>query len=165
MPNENPMHPFRLSTDHALGARARARGDATAPGSHAGSIETTAANRRASLRDAESLDGSNTLLDQNAPEGQNRDELARLGLQPEACNEDPRNPTASRGDQGVDPDPFYCAWGRCSIASPVPRQCVLTQPRPKAEVQRTNFVFRKRTSSDPEIRTGCQLAGHPRPFG
>src|SRR5580704_2796115 len=104
MPNENPMHPFRLSTHHALGARARARGDATAPGSHAGSIETTTANRRASLRYTKSLDGSNTLLDQNAPEGQNRDELARLGLQPEARNEDPRNPTASRGDQGVDPD-------------------------------------------------------------
>jgi hypothetical protein len=59
------------------------------------------ANRRAPLRHAESLDGSSALLDENAPEDQNGDELARARLQPEACDEDRWDATADPGYQGV----------------------------------------------------------------
>jgi len=58
----------RLPTHQALAARESARCEAKAPRSHARSIKTTPANRRTPLRHAESLDGSNALLDENAPE-------------------------------------------------------------------------------------------------
>ena len=65
----------RLSAHHALGARGRARGDAGAPGPQPEASTNTPANRRTSLRHAQSLDGRDALPDQDAAAGQYRDEL------------------------------------------------------------------------------------------
>src|SRR6516225_6797302 len=95
------VHSSTLSSHHPLGARTRFGGDAKAPGSHARGIKAAAADRRAPVRHLESLDGRNTLPDQNAAQGQNRDEFACAGLQHEACDKPPWNKGATAGDHGV----------------------------------------------------------------
>ena len=65
--------------------------------------EATPANRRTSLRHAQSLDGRDPLPDQAAASGQYRDESACAGLQPQTRDADHGHRTADAGDAGLRP--------------------------------------------------------------
>ena len=78
-------HEAVLDTDAGT-ARRQSRGDAGAT-----------ANRRASVRDDQGLDGRHPLLVSTTTEGERGDEPARSGVQPEASDEDHGNRTLDRG--------------------------------------------------------------------
>src|ERR1700720_291433 len=87
MPNlraQASMHARQGQTPEALGARERARQDASQARPHAGGHDNPPADRRASVRHAQGMDGQHPLPDQDPRKGQNRDEPAGAGLQYEA---------------------------------------------------------------------------------
>src|SRR6516164_763093 len=95
------MHARQGQTPEALGARERARQDASQARPHAGGHDNPPADRRASVRHAQGLDGQHPLPDQDPRKGQNRDELAGAGLQYEANDQPLRRQTADAGDRGL----------------------------------------------------------------
>jgi hypothetical protein len=91
------VHDPRLPTHRQVGARGRARQDArTARRQSRGDAGATA-NRRASVRDDQGLDGRHALLVSTITSGERGAEPARSGVQPEASNEDHGNRTPDRG--------------------------------------------------------------------
>src|SRR6266581_2808705 len=65
--HQSAMHQRRISTNRPLGERARTRGDAKTPGPHTAGLATAPADCRTPLRHAQSVDGSDALLDQDTP--------------------------------------------------------------------------------------------------
>ena len=102
-PTQSAMHDGRLSAHRALGARGRARGDAGSPGPAARRDEATPANRRTSLRHAQSLDGGDALSDQETASRQYRDESPCAGLQPQTRHADHGDRTADAGNEDISP--------------------------------------------------------------
>src|SRR5271168_4475740 len=88
-------------TPEALGARERARQDASQARPHAGGHDNPPADRRASVRHAQGMNGQPPLPDQDPRKGQNRDEPAGAGLQYEANDQYLRRQPADAGDRGL----------------------------------------------------------------
>ena len=86
---------------HAVGARARCRCRAGAPGQKSECDAYSPRDGRASVRHAEDADGGDALSDEDAAEGGDRDGAARARLQPHARDEHRRHQTAPGGDPGV----------------------------------------------------------------
>src|ERR1700722_526377 len=104
MPNlraEASMHARQGQTPEALGARERARQDASQARPHAGGHDNPPADRRASVRHAQGMDGQHPLPDQYPRKGQNRDEPPGAGLQYEANDQYLRRQPADAGDRGL----------------------------------------------------------------
>src|SRR6516164_7956674 len=95
------MHARQGQTPEALGARERARQDASQARPHAGGHDNPPADRRASVRHAQGMDGQHSLPDQDPRKGQNRDEPAGAGLQYEANDQYLRRQPADAGDRGL----------------------------------------------------------------
>ena len=95
------MHARQGQTPEALGARERARQDASQARPHAGGHGNQPADRRASVRHAQGMDGQHPLPDQDPRKGQNRDEPAGAGLQYEANDQYLRRQPADAGDRGL----------------------------------------------------------------
>ncbi len=93
--------PDKVKRLTALGARERARQDASQARPHAGGHDNPPADRRASVRHAQSMDGQHPLPDQDPRKGQNRDEPAGAGLQYEAHDQYLRRQPADAGDRGL----------------------------------------------------------------
>src|ERR1700679_2067986 len=104
MPNlraQASMHARQGQTPEALGARERARQDASQARPHAGGHDNPPADRRASVRHAQGMDGQHPLPDQDPRKGQNRDEPAGARLQYEANDQYLRRQPADAGDRGL----------------------------------------------------------------
>ena len=86
-----------------LGARGRSRGDAGPSGPAARRHEATPANRRTSLRHAQSLDGRDAFPDQAPAAGQYRDESPCTGLQSQTRDADYGHQTADARNEGISP--------------------------------------------------------------
>src|SRR5208283_5218116 len=95
------MYNQPVSTHYPIGARGRTRGDAEAPEPHTRGFADSPADRRASFRHDQSLDGSDALPDQDDPAREYRDEFACTGPQHETRDADPRNRTAHGGNEGL----------------------------------------------------------------
>jgi hypothetical protein len=100
LPVEETVHAQRLSPHYALGARACVRSDAAALGPNATSVTRAPTDRRASVRNAQGMDGIDTLPDQDLATGAGRDEPACVGSQLEAGDEDLRNAGLDRVHKG-----------------------------------------------------------------
>ncbi len=105
LPDQVAMHTQRLPPNRALGTRAGAGRHAAPPGSRATSVTLASADRGASLRDAEGMDGGHSLPDQDLASGSNGNEPACPGVQPEAGAEPLRNATSGCVHEGVTPRP------------------------------------------------------------
>src|SRR5450631_1562311 len=105
MSDQSATHDGRLSTHCAMGTRESTRCDAEAARPHSAGFANTPPDRRASLRHAESMDGSDAFSDQDETASEYGDELACAGLQPEACDGDCRNRPAHEGNEGLN-SPF-----------------------------------------------------------
>src|SRR6516165_9152984 len=126
MPNlraQASMHARQGQTPKALGARERARQDASQARPHAGGHDNPPADRRASVRHAQGLDGQHPLPDQDPRKGQNRDEPAGAGLQYQANDQPLRRQPADAGDR--------------HLTAPVSRQAVAVAQH----VTRTEIIF------------------------
>src|ERR1700685_1704880 len=84
-----------------MGARGRTRHHAKAAQPNTARITNTAPDRRASVRHPQSVDGGDALPDQDIAAREYRNELARTCLQHETSDADPRNCSASGGNQGL----------------------------------------------------------------
>src|SRR6266478_4526884 len=83
------MHDVRCAPGKALGTRGGTRPDAGEVGSGPRQDADPTTDGRTPIRHAEGLDGGDALSDQDATKGQDGDESARAGLQPEAGDEHP----------------------------------------------------------------------------
>ena len=101
MRDQSEMYDRRESAYCALGARAGARCDAAAPEPYTTGFANTPSDRRASLRHAQSMDGSDAFSDQNIAARECRDESACLSIQHETRDADHRNRTTHGGDEGL----------------------------------------------------------------
>jgi len=99
--HQGAMHQRRVSANRPLGERARTRGYAKAPGPHTAGLATASADRRTPLRNAQSMDGSDTLPDQNAPSRKYTDEPACVVLQLQTIDPDSRNTTSDPRDPNI----------------------------------------------------------------
>ena len=82
--DEAAVHEGQVPAHRPLGARGHTGRRSATPGRRARGHEATKTDRRACVRNAQGLDGIESLPDQNAASRANRDELAGSGLQPEA---------------------------------------------------------------------------------
>src|SRR5579863_546244 len=144
LPDQGAVHDGGIPAHCTLGARSGAGSDGAAPGEDAQCSAHPPTDCGACLRHPEILDGRHALPDEATTERENRDESARAGLQPKACDADLRGCTADEGDQGVRrpffattpgyDKPFTPAEGR----SPTPRLKklgLITQPGSKAVIE------------------------------
>src|SRR5258708_35462585 len=140
------MHEWRISAHRTLGARTRTRDDAKAPGTHTACLATTSADRRTSLRNAQSVDGIDALLDQNAASCEYGDEPARVGLQLQTISADSRGAAGNPSGENITSFAFRLpslAETRTGPIQPHDPQGrthplilrLFTQPRPEADVQ------------------------------
>ena len=130
VPYPQRLHDRYLPTHQPLGARRRGRADAATHRRHAAGRAAAPPDRGAHVRDAQIVDGSDALPDEDVAESANGDELAGSGIQPEASDADPRRAAADRGDAGV-------TLARVSSSVRVYKAIsagVFTRPRPTAEV-------------------------------
>ena len=96
-------HDRQRAPGDAMGARGRLGRHAEAARSGAAGNGAATADRRASIRDIEGLDGCDALPDPDTQTGQHRDEPASAGLQHEAGAHDHGDRTAAPGHAGVSP--------------------------------------------------------------
>src|SRR5262245_12037327 len=89
-----PMHHVQVSTDRPVGTRRCSRRHATAAREETEGDAGPPKLGRAPVWNDQILDGRHPLLVSRVAESERRDELARLGVQPEADDEDPRNRNA-----------------------------------------------------------------------
>src|SRR5678809_998580 len=89
MSDEGAVHAERLPEDLTLGARIGPRGRATPTRQAAPGDDAAQTNGRTRLRDAETLDGLDALLDSYAGQCRHRNEPACAGLQPQESDEHP----------------------------------------------------------------------------
>jgi hypothetical protein len=91
--------PSALPEDLTLGARIGPRGRATPTRQAAPGDDAAQTNGRTRLRDAETLDGLDALLDSYAGQCQHRNEPACAGLQPQESDEHPGVRQDDEGDE------------------------------------------------------------------
>jgi hypothetical protein len=152
------MHEWRISAHFALGARTRTRDRAKAPGTHTAGLTTTSADCRTPLRNAQSVDGSDALLDQDAASCEYGNEPARIGLQLQTIGTDSRgeagNPSSanitsfacrlpSLAETRIGPIQGHDAKGR---THPLTFR-LFTQPRPKGASRERALSGRRRSAS------------------
>ena len=104
----------RASRQSATGARASAGAVQARTRPNARSSTAAPADCRASLRNAEVVDGRYALPNKDAAESSNRDEFACPRLQPEASDQHPWSETTHRGDAVlIQPCPHRHRLDRC----------------------------------------------------
>src|SRR5277367_5162539 len=161
MPNlraQASMHARQGQTPEALGARERARQDAGQARPHAGGHDNPPADRRASVRHAQGMDGQHPLPDQDPRKGQNRDEPAGAGLQYEATDQYLRRQPADAGYRGL-------TARACRRELPLSRNTrignhVFTRPRSLPDLA---YGDRMRTSSSAKALPRPQAVPVPSP--
>lgn len=104
------MHDKCLSTNQSLGTRECPEANAGASCRNSRRDEDSPPNRRTCLRHLEILDGIYSFPDQNAATCQHRNELACIGVQPEANDQNVWSTAPDPGNGGVIPL-------RCSLLS------------------------------------------------
>ena len=101
MPHQGEVYPVGLSRNQPLGAGAGSRGHAAQARQSSGDGASASTDCRASIWNPEGVDGSDTFPDEDAPTGQNGDELARSGLQHKESDEYPGNRRGSEDAHGL----------------------------------------------------------------
>jgi transposase len=98
--SETPMHACQGTARQALGARSRPRCDAGKAGPCARDHAHPSPDRRAPVRDHQSLDGRDPLSDAHPRKSENRDEPSRSRLQSQAGDRHPRGAADDPGGKG-----------------------------------------------------------------
>ena len=101
MQAESTMHNGQIPQNYSLGARRCSRAYAGAARPHPRGLQAAPTDSRAYVRNAQSLDGCDSLSDQDAPARQHRNKLACAGIQSKANDANIRRKTTDEGDDGV----------------------------------------------------------------